>query len=130
MINYAILDETGTYVVAAGRGPVAPEEDHVLINGEVNRDRLINCYVVEGVLTERPSAPELVESGGVYSFTDCPVGTNITICDVMDGELIAEVTTDVETADQSFSFDDTGKYQIEIIPPLPYTQKTYELEVV
>ena len=129
MIRYVILDELGIYVVAAGLSRVAPEEEHMVVTENVPVSVLAKSFLVGGVLTVRPEAPEMTHAAGVFSFAGCPVGTVIAIADGIDGELITEVVTDAGTQDQSFTFAESGKYQIEIAPPLPFTPKRYELEV-
>jgi hypothetical protein len=128
-MKYIQLDQNN-YVQSVIISKVAPEGNtFIAVDDHLSPQFLQTAYLVDEVLTARPPAPALVLDQDIYSVDDCPVGTRITIADISNGELIAEVVTDANTANQQFQLVDEGQYQVEVTPPGPWLSETYQVEV-
>jgi len=82
-----------------------------------------NCYVLEGVLTERPLSSSPFEIEGGYRIQDCILDTAITLEDVVSGETLFHTRITEDTDDFiEFALEDVGQYQVTVASPLPHLE--------
>lgn len=130
MRKYVQMAPDGITVDAVLVSRVAQEDDNLIEVEENNSNEyLMNSYLVDGVLVERPATPTIEQVDGNYSISNCPVGTSVTIVDAIGDEVLADIVTDANTANVEFSLVDTGTYQVTITPPFPYKDRFKEFEV-
>lgn len=73
-------------------------------------------FAVSGVWQPRPSV-EVHGADGKIILSQIPAQTRIEIVDLEIGAIIMDQIID---GDETLSFEDAGRYQIEIIPPMPF----------
>jgi hypothetical protein len=126
MRSFVQLDETGVFVVGAGFAPSLSDGD-LEVEGDPNR--FLRHYMVDGVLTPRPMAPEPVAIEGGWEITELPNGTRVEIHDVTGDEVLFSGTTDQDGSRVEFALPDAGVYQVNVDAPEPYVDTSTEIVV-
>jgi hypothetical protein len=80
---------------------------------------LKSLMYVEGEWSVRPDLTEFT-AGPVTEIPPLPLGTLVEIEDMIHGETILSLVTDVEGWSEEVELTDSGIYGIEVTPPLPY----------
>lgn len=70
--------------------------------------------------------PEKIEGG--FRLSGLPVGTVVEIHDLIGEEVMADQTI-ADDGSLDFGFADAGHYVIEVMPPNPYVNATFQIEV-
>ena len=129
MKKYAIISSDGLLVVATAMSITVPDGAIELPN-DIDLDLVLRSYILDGELVPRPAVPIPIQTEiGVY-ISGCPTDSIITVHDVISHEILAQITTTLAEPSADFELPDTGRYQFEIEPPVPYIGIIFNCEVI
>jgi hypothetical protein len=80
---------------------------------------LESLMYAEGEWSVRPNLTEFI-AGPVTEIPPLPIATTVEIDDMIHGEIVLSLVTDVEGWSETIDLTDPGSYEIELTPPLPY----------
>lgn len=113
MPTYMLFNELG--VVDRSGNAAYPPPEAVTVDMPIDHATLHGFY-----LAKRPELPPIARVGTAWTVSGCPVGARVEVIDDTGGEVmfLGEAATDGE--DFTFDLPDAGKYEINVVPPLPW----------
>lgn len=125
---YIKIDEQ--MLVQEVKSTTVPPDGFIAVEGgNLSLLELANCMLVEGVLVLRPVSPEPYVENGQIIVPPCPIGTEISVSDVLGHEVMGIITTESDELPEEISFPDPGRYRVEVQAPFPHIYSAIELEI-
>jgi hypothetical protein len=85
---------------------------------------------LNGVLVPRPFSPVPYVENNQIIVPPCPIGTKISVSDVVGHEVMGIFITESDELPEEISFPDPGRYRVEVQAPFPHIYSAIELEIL